>query len=163
MNAWWRARQRSEQILVAAGIAILLLCAWYLALVEPLGIAHERGTVRLRAATATHREISRLAAQARQLAEPGRTGTPFSTTRPLLSVVNQSGSRAGTQAYTRRVNPVGEDGVALVLDDVPFTDLAGWLVALDRQHGVAVERASIERAAAGLADARITLRARRAD
>lgn len=78
-------------------------------------------------------------------------------------MLTTSARDAAIQAYTRKIAPVGNAAVSVLVEDVPFADLAAWLVALDQRQGVEIERISIASAATpGLVSAQMTLKARTA-
>ncbi|MGR8921206.1 MAG: type II secretion system protein GspM [Gammaproteobacteria bacterium] len=162
MRQWWQSRTDSERVFLGVGAACLLAAAYFVLLIEPLQERRTLSDLRLRAAAALGRDLAGFAGDAVELRGQVDTRRRFPADASILSVVNRTAGRAGTQEFTRRITPSGPDAVALFLDDVPFDALAGWLVRLDAEHGVDVERAVLERTEPGLVDAQLTLRARRA-
>lgn len=163
MGGWWSARSSSEQRLLVLGAGAILAALYFLVILEPLGLARERLLVQLEAERSLATDLGALTREAARLRANVDDRVRFDTRASLTTVVNTSAARAGTQRYTRRMTPLGKTGLSMFLDDVPFTQLAAWLTALDREHGVEVERAMFERKRAGLVDAQLTLRARGAE
>jgi len=160
MRQWWQARAASERRMLGLGMIAVSATLYYLLLLEPLLLARERLETRVAAERTLGVELGALTAEAAALRRQGDTRRLFDATGSLLAVVNASAARAGTQRATRRMTPLGASGVTLFLDDVAFTDLVTWLVALDVEHGVEVERAALDSANPGVVDAQLTLRAR---
>lgn len=158
--AWWEARSASEQRLLAIGACAILAMCYFLLVLEPLWLARERALVQVNAERTLAGELATLAAEAATLRGRVDNRTRFDPGASLTTVINTSAARAGTQAHTRRMTPLGKTGVTLFLDDVPFTELAAWLATLDAQHGIEVERAMLETRQPGLVNAQLTLRAR---
>ena len=85
----------------------------------------------------------------------GVTGVPEAG---ALAVVEPSLNSAGLRAYVASVTQGDADGVNVNLERVPFSRLAWWLNELRSRRGVRVERATLQRADAGLVDAQVQLR-----
>jgi general secretion pathway protein M len=160
MRQWWQARSASERRMLGLGMVAVGAALYYLLALEPLLLARERIETRLAAERALGAELSALTAEAARLRLRGDTRRLFDADGSLLAVVNVSAARAGTQRATKRMTPLGASGVTLFLDDVAFADLATWLVALDVEYGVEVERAALDSVRPGVVDAQLTLRAR---
>lgn len=160
MRQWWQTRSVSERRMLGVGMLVIGATLYYLLLLEPLLLARERVETRVAAERALGLELAALTAEAAKLRRRGDTRRAFDAAGSLLAVVNVSAARAGTQRTTRRMTPLGASGVTLFLDDVAFADLAAWLVALDVEYGVEVERAALDSVRPGVVDAQLTLRAR---
>lgn len=160
MREWWSGRSVSERRLLGVGMGVVMVALYFVSVLEPLTAARARAELRLAAATALGTELEALAAEAAALRQPGDPRTPWRGDQPLLAVLNASAVAADTQRATRRLTPLGADAVTVVLDDVEFAALAGWLLDLDTRYGVAVERANIDRVRPGVVDAQLTLRTR---
>ncbi len=162
MRTWWETLSFSEQVILYVGAFMLIASAWYVFLVEPLIEARELVLARVHAARALHRDLRELGGDVRELSAQGRAYKLFERDLSMISVINQTGARTGTQGFIKRINPLGADSVSLFLDDVPFARLSAWLIALDDGYGVMVDRAVLERAQPGLVDGQLTLTARAA-
>ncbi len=75
--------------------------------------------------------------------------------RSLLTLVDQTARAAGLGAALKRVAPQGEDRLGAQFDAVEFDKLIPWLGALERDHPIAIVNLSVDRAAAGLVNARV--------
>ena len=124
--------------------------------------ANARLATRLSAAQELQAHLSKLADEMKSL---GGAASKQRTTLPpgasLLNVVTTSAHAAGVQQHTKKMAPVGANALSLYLDDMPFNELAQWLVNLDQQQGIEVERATIEALPViGTVRADLTLKAR---
>ena len=161
MRSWFEQRTRSEKITLAAGLLVVLAAVYYLLLIEPLTLANARLTTQVSAARDLERHLGELAQELAALQGAGGVRANFPASSSLLSVLTTSAHAAGLQEYTKKLAPVSTNAVSLVLDDIPFAALAAWLMALDREQGIEVERVSLAAAAKpGVVSAQLTLKAR---
>ena len=162
MTAWWQTLGTSERRLFLVALAVIAMALYFVFVVEPLH--HERAALdtRIRAATTLGEDLEAIATEARKLSAGATQRTRFDGTASLLGIVNAAAADAGVDTYTRRLNPAGRTTVHVSVTAVPYDRLDAWLVALDVEHGVAVERATLERTRAGHVDAQLTLSARAA-
>jgi general secretion pathway protein M len=63
----------------------------------------------------------------------------------LVVVVARSAAQAGLDKTLTRNQPVGEDGVRVRFENVPFDGLARWLGELNSAAGLAIDSASFDR------------------
>ena len=144
MRAWLEARSRSELLILALAAVVVVGALYFLFVLEPLQLANARLQSRLAAEQALQKELVALREEVAQLRRTVDTGVAFPTGASLLSVVTATARDAGVQQYTRKMTPAGNDALSLVLEDIPFSALSAWLVALDRDQGVEVDRISID-------------------
>ncbi len=162
MRAWFDSRTDSEKVLLGMGALSLIGALYFLLLIDPLSQANARLAIRVGAARELQGHLVQLAGEVKVL---GGGGAKARATLPagasLLTVVTTSAYGAGVQQHTRKMAPVGANALSLYLDDIPFAQLADWLVKLDEQQGIEVERATIEALPlVGTVRADLTLRAR---
>lgn len=162
MRAWLEQRTQSERRLLLAAGLVVVGALYFLLVLEPLNGANARLRTQIGAATDLER---RLAAMTQELAglHGGGAGprASFPPDAALLSVLTNSAHAEGLQDYTRKMAPLGPHVVSLMLEDVPFAALAGWLVKLDREQGIEVERVAVSAAKnPGLVDVQLSLKAR---
>jgi general secretion pathway protein M len=162
MRAWFESRTESEKILLALGALVVVGALYFLLVIDPLSQANARLATRVGAARELEAHLTQLAAEVKTL---GGGGAKARATLPpgasLLNVVTTSAHAAGVQEHTKKMAPVGANALSLYLDDMPFAQLASWLVNLDEKQGIEVERATIEALpAVGTVRADLTLKAR---
>lgn len=78
-----------------------------------------------------------------------RTQSPLpqavSTDQSLLSLIDGSGEQAGIKPAIKRLQPEGQDSVAISLEHCPFDQLITWLVTLNTSYGINVQQISISK------------------
>lgn len=146
--------QRALQLLGAA----LLIFILFFGIWRPAHEFHLRGARDLAQAQELVSWMHAHEAEARQLARNGQqSAATVVDSRSLLTTVTTSAQQSGLAL--QRFEPSGERGMRVWLEDVPFTTLAAWLEKLDRQYGIKVDQASIDRGQTpGLVTARLTLK-----
>lgn len=76
--------------------------------------------------------------------------------RALMAVVTRSAGES--RLALQRFEPSGEDSIRVWLEQVPFSQVAGWLETLREENGVEIEQASMDRQnEPGLVSVRLTL------
>lgn len=86
--------------------------------------------------------------------QPKQTKTS-STNQSLLTIVTASSKDNGLNL--KRVQPEGSKRIRLWLEDAPFNRILMSFDQLQNQYGLSIEEISIDRKAAGQADARATI------
>ena len=162
MHGWFDSRTEGEKFLLVVAAITVLGALYFLLIVDPLSQANGRLATRVGAARELHGHLLQLADEVKVL---GGGAAKIRATLPvgasLLTVVTTSALAAGVQEHTKKMAPVGANALSLYLDDMPYSQLANWLVKLDEQQGIEVERATIEALpVAGTVRAELTLRAR---
>lgn len=161
MRAWFDARSASEKILLGLGAMTVGGALYFLLLIDPLSQANARLATRVGAARDLQTHLSQVAAEVQGLGGGAKARASLPAGASLLSVVTTNAHVSGVQDHTKKMAPVGANALSLYLDDMPYTQLADWLVKLDEQQGIEVERATIEALpVSGTVRADLTLRAR---
>ena len=76
--------------------------------------------------------------------------------RALMALVTRTAGESGLAL--QRFEPSGEDAIRVWLDQVPFSQVAGWLERLNLDNGVEIEQASMDRQdEPGVVSVRLTL------
>jgi type II secretory pathway component PulM len=75
----------------------------------------------------------------------------------LVVVVDRTSRDAGLAMHLRGTEPAGANELRVRLEGAPFDATVNWLVRLQRDYGVRVSAASLERAAPGVVNASVTL------
>lgn len=148
-RTWWEARAQREQALLLCLATILLLSIAFAGFLRPVQEARA-------AARAEIRLYDGLAARMRA-AGPGLR-TPTTGTLRSGSVQMIVTTTAGESAL--QIRQIEQQGALtnVVLDAADFTRLVQWLDRLDRDAGVTVVAASIERQTLpGVVNARLSL------
>jgi len=147
LQAWWLAREPRERVLLAVCGAVVLIAAYFLAVLEPL---HARST-RLAKALAAEVELHQWLVQQRPRVE---AGVPRAAQErlpdggSLLAAINASAATSGIADQLTRVTPTTARGASLDFASVRYAEFMRWLLALDARHGARVERISLREAEA---------------
>ena len=160
MNAWFAARSDSEKVLLTVGALTVAAALYFLLVLDPMSQANARLATRLAAARDLGAHLTEVAAEAESLGGQAPSRARLAPNASLLAVVTASAKVADVQPHARKMAPVGARALSLYLEDIPYTKLAAWLVSLDEQAGVEVERANIEAKAPGVVRADLTLKGR---
>lgn len=155
-RTWWDGLPPRERRILLAGGALLLFFLFYLVFWAPM----QRGIERLRVSVPQDRgKVAQMRAQAAQVQQL-RARVPAAAQRGnLLSSLEQSASARGLRPSINRMEPEGQNGARLVMDEVSFNALIAWLAELQGQ-GIRVENATVsKRPTVGLVQARVLLRA----
>lgn len=76
--------------------------------------------------------------------------------RELMATVTSTAREAGLNL--QRFEPSGDDAIRVWLEDVPFTQVAGWLEGLNSNHGILIDQAAMDRRdTPGVVSVRLTL------
>lgn len=156
LRARWAALADRERQALAAGGAVLGVVLFYLLVWEPVVQARAERAQALAGSRSLAARLELIGAEVQK----NRGATPSITTRnqSLLSVVDQSSKSSQLGKAPSRLQPDGDTGVKLWIEDVSFDAVVRWLHDLERRHGVQVQDADIERrSGAGLVNVRLTL------
>ena len=157
MKAWWQGLSHRERLLTAGGAMFTLALLLYALAWQPFQASHRR----LRQSVAEQRvELAAMRQMAGEIKRLG--GSSVTTTAPvddrsLLTLVDQTARAAGLGATLKRVSPQGENRLGVQFDAVEFDKLVPWLGQLERDHRIMIVNLSVDRAAAGRVNARLTV------
>ena len=76
--------------------------------------------------------------------------------RALMALVTRTAGESGLAL--QRFEPSGDDSIRVWLENVPFSQVSGWLETLNTRNGVEIEQASMDRQSdPGVVSVRLTL------
>lgn len=148
------SREPRERIVLAAGAVIAAVLIFWRLVWMPLtgGVAEMRAE--LDEKTRLHVDLLRAAAIA-----PREGPARSRSTQSVLVLVNQMVQGHGLGGAVTRTRLEGTNGVDVSFQNAPFNAVLSWLVALETEHGVSVESASINGSRQpGLVNGQIRLR-----
>lgn len=158
MKEWWFGLQASERRTLTIGAVALTLILIYFGGWVPLQEEVQGLETKVQEQQALKRWMERSAAEVGQL-RGGGAGQRLEPGRSLLTVVDQTARSGQLGPALKRIEPEGESGVKVWLEQVSFDEMMNWLLALERQYGVTASTITIERQAlAGRVDVHLTLR-----
>jgi general secretion pathway protein M len=126
--SWWAGLQPREQQLVSGAAVVVLVGMFYWLLWQPL---HQANTAQQQKVQSAQRQLSQLQQLMPQL--KAAAGTTARSGGSLAQIISTSARSAGVSVS--RMQPQNEQ-LTLVLDDISFNQLLGWLHTLQYQHGV---------------------------
>lgn len=143
LQYWAQLRPRERQLLMGAG-GILVLMLLYLLLWEPL----VSGADRLQQQVKDNRELvewmRQSANEVRALqASRGRQGSIGG--QSLLGVIDRTAKGSELGSAVKRIEPDGQERVRVWLERASFDDMVVWLDQIQRQFGLQIESAVIDR------------------
>jgi general secretion pathway protein M len=132
----WRSRPEHERRLVATGTTVIGIILVFALIWLPLERTRMRLDAQLPQLRASIAQLKRDAEEVKRLKiiAPTVTGNPTA-----LAALATQGAPTGAQ-----VSVPDDKHVHLVANDVAFTKLLDWLVAVQSTHGLRVENARIE-------------------
>jgi general secretion pathway protein M len=151
VQAWYGALEPGEQRLVRGGAALgaLLLVG---GAVLQLHAAVARAEQRLAAERADVAYIRSVLPELRAAPLPQVAG------QSLVTVVDRTTRDSGLGMNLRGADPSGVGGVRVRLEGAAFDALVQWLLRIEREYGLAVQSATLERTdAPGRVNANLTL------
>ena len=131
---WWRLRSAREQQMLAVMFAVLAVTIFLFGIIGPLNGA-------LADAKARHQGVVVALAEARGQAEAVRAlqrSAPPQPSGPLAPFLENAATEAGFTVD--RVEPQGPEQVELALGAVRPQAFFTWASALERRHGLVIER-----------------------
>ena len=159
MRDWWnRLNVRERWVLSGGGLALAVLLVYALAW-RPWRVDVERLQQQI-AAQRTDLAWMRAAAQeVKRLDAAAVTQAPNrNRERSLSTLIDQTAKAAGLGAALKRVEPQGDAGLRVRLEQVSFDKMLLWLGELEREYGIEIDNAVIDRQADdGLVNARLVL------
>ncbi len=126
--SWWAGLQPREQQLVSGAAVVVLIGMFYWLLWQPL---HQANAAQQQKVQSAQRQLSQLQQLMPQL--KAAASTTARSGGSLAQIISTSARSAGVSVS--RMQPQNEQ-LTLVLDDISFNQLLGWLHTLQYQHGV---------------------------
>lgn len=158
MKSWWNGLAARERAALSIALAVAGAALLWVALWEPLLEAGARERERLERQLAVLDWLQRLAPEIGARSNPGAGTARSLGGRSPLAVIDQSARAAGLAGALRRIEPLGEREVRVMVEQAVFADLMQWLAALVRQRPMQITRLGLDRAQPGRVDGTIVLR-----
>ncbi|WP_309091693.1 type II secretion system protein GspM [Phenylobacterium sp.] len=138
MIAWWEARTRREQALLAVMAATLSAFLLWFGVHRPVAQAREAAAQRYERALRAQGEVEAAAARIRQLQKGGASSARRA---PAAEAVNASA--AATGLTLSRVSPDPGGGVQVAVGGVSPAQLFPWLASLQQDYGVTARHLTV--------------------
>lgn len=158
MKDKWQQLSSRERRLVVIMSAVLVVTMFYFLLWQPMQDGLARSRVRVKAQQAQLQEMRQQAAIARQLLAKQRSGSAVKNSSSLLVVIERTAQQKQIKSALQKVQPEGNEGVRIWLENASFDKLVDWLALLSSRNNVYVSEISIDRQKdSGLVNGRILL------
>lgn len=143
MKDWFYSLQPRERLMLAGGAAASVLALLYLMIWAPMSERHAQLAVNVKAQQEVLTWIRQASQQVLQLRQNNPNVVARNDPRSLLSIVDSTATTAGVRDPIQRMEPEGNDGVKLSMEDVDFDATVQWLGGLKLGHNVDVVRATV--------------------
>ena len=156
---WKQLSTRERQLLILTGV-VVMITLFYFSLWQPLQDGIDNNRKRLQAQSNQLQLIQQQAAEAQQLSGSGkRRQGRVTDSSSMLAIIERTANQKKIKTALQKIQPEGQDGVRLWLEDIAFDQLIDWLSLLDTQHGIYVSDISLQRDdKPGRVDGRLLLR-----
>ena len=138
LSAWYATLQPREQRVVQLGAiagAVLLVAVLVLRLHAAVGAAEKR-------VLAKHGDVAYISGV---LPELRAAPLPADAGQSLVTVIDRTTRDGGLGVNLRGTEPSGMNGVRVHFEGASFEALATWLLRVQREYGLAVQSATLER------------------
>lgn len=142
-RAWFDGLAPRERVLVAAAAVMVLVAIVVIGVVRPLAGARAAALAQIEDKQAVLADIERVAARfGPQSGAAARQAQPSGES--LVVLVDRTSRSRGLAPYLKRNEPDGNASIRLRFENVPFDELAAWLVELQATQGIAVATANAD-------------------
>ena len=157
IKTYWQQLSPREQRIVSAAAAFVFISLFYFVYWQPLQDNITMTQTRIEAQTSNLQTMQSMAARIQQQSN-GASRRSVSDSSSMLAIIERTANQKQLKSSLQKIQPEGQGGVRIWLEDIAFDDLVSWLDLLDSKHGITVSDISLERdAKAGLVDGRILL------
>ncbi|REL28459.1 type II secretion system protein M [Thalassotalea euphylliae] len=138
MKQWWQQLQTREQRLVLAMAAVVLVFILFQGVWQPIHQGVDKAEQKLTRTQELYQFVQTNTAKVNGLAGTNRSISPGGS---LSSLVNRVAGQY--QISIARIQPQGDNGVQVWIDEIPFEQLLRLLNTLTEQHGLMVSNIDI--------------------
>ena len=156
MKQWFLGLAPRERMTVGVGGGVVALVLLYVLVVEPVVGSFNARSERIETLERDLAWMQEAAGEVRALRGMGVEAADVDDDRPAYLAVDSAVNEAGLRR-PGRLEPEGEDGARVRLDEVVFDDLMTALGQLQTRAGIHVVRARFERLDEGRVQADLTL------
>jgi general secretion pathway protein M len=151
LASWYGSLAPREQLIVRVG-AVLGAALLVVGLVARLHGLVGKGEERLAAKRADLAYIQSVLPELRAAPLPQGAG------QSLVTIIDRTTRDSGLAATLRGTEPAGAGGMRVRLEGAEFAQVLGWLLRVQREYGLAVQAATLEKTdAPGRVNASVTL------
>ncbi len=152
-NAWFKALDSRDQMLVKALSTLIVLALIFVWTLQPSQAAVKSAEARFNKELKFHQKMKENA----YLFAGSRANNAGAFEGSILSLVNNTAK--AKNIVLKRFEPEGDKGLRVWLDQVNFNSVIDWLELLEVQKGITIEQISIDKVSPGLVNLRAVLKA----
>lgn len=156
---WQQLSLREKRLVVFTSIVVLITLVYFM-IWQPLQDGIQTSRVHLKAQGQTLVNMQEQAVEARQLlAAKRKSGANTQGSSSLLVIIERTAQTKNLKSRLQKVQPEGESGVRVWVENASFDQLIDWLALLENRNTIYVDEIIIERLKeAGRVNSRILLR-----
>ena len=144
MKEQWQQLSLREKRLVVITAIVVMVSLLYFMIWQPLQDGIDTSRVRVSAQINTLQQIRAQATEAKQLrASKTRGGTRGGGS--LLVIIERTAQQRNLKSSLQKVQPEGQDGVRVWVENASFDQLIDWLDLLENKNTIYVSEIYIER------------------
>lgn len=136
MNNWWQSRAPRERLVLAGGMAAVLVALLYALVWEPLHEALAQRQQTIQDQRVTLQWMQEKMDELEQLRAQVPHTDPSTPVPSLLGVLESSARAAGLRERITRMEPAGENRVQVSLRNASFDRSLQWMIALQERYGI---------------------------
>ena len=143
LNQWYSSLPGRDQKLLIATIIFLLITLFYLMVWEPIHQGRDQQQQKLKSQQDIY---SWMQSASKEVTTLKRSGTrKVSNNQPIALILENSAKVSGLKKHINKIESSGKSGARVKIDSASFDQLLVWLNRLEKQHGVSITTANIER------------------
>lgn len=143
MRNWFYSLAPRERLMVTGGGAAVAVALTFLMIWAPFAEKRAQLAVSVKAQQETLEWMRQASLQVQQMRNSNLQTAVINDPRSLLSIVDSTAEQSGVREPITRMEPEGDDGVKLSMENADFDATIRWLGGLKRIHNVEVAQASI--------------------
>ena len=146
MRDWWNRLSARERWFLGGGGIVLAVALIYVVAWRPWRINVARLQQQVAAQRADLAWMRSAAQEIKRLEVAAVTqGPDRNRERSLSTLIDQTAKAAGLGTALKRVEPQGDAGLRVRLEQVSFDRMLLWLSELEREYGIEIDNAVIDR------------------
>lgn len=158
MKDWFYSLQPRERLMVVGCGAFTVIALLYLFVWAPISEQRAQLAINVKVQQEELTWMRDASQQVRQTRTANPNAAAPDMNRSLLSIVDSTATQGDVRDPITRMEPEGDSGVRLSMENADFDAVMRWLGSLKRTHNVDVTRATITPDdAPGRVDARLSL------
>jgi general secretion pathway protein M len=155
INLWYQSLPTRDRRLLLAVASMLAVTLFYLVIWEPIHQGYALEKQKLKSQRDIYSWMQSAANEVRTLKRGGTRKAPVN--QPITLILENSAKISGIKQFINKIESSGMDGARVKIDSASFDQLLVWLNTLEKQHGVIITTANIERnEQAGTVSARLS-------